>query len=530
MGRLMGETANSRKFLIPVWIAAFVCLLVFFWLTSRYVSEIVDDAFISFRYARNFAEGEGLVFNKGERVEGYTNFLWVLIMAAGHKAGFDLPRLSQNLSILCATLLVLAVALFSKFHFRELPHWHVSCLAPALLALNPLYLEHIRTGLETLLFSLLMFLSLASYLYHDRRRGFPYLTGLLLGLGYLTRPETLIWAFSFVAVDLAWAISAGEKLVERMPRVVKYAGAFALVVASHMIWRVSYYGDWLPNTYYAKGASNWAWGLLLTAMFMLSSGFLPLIVLATGPFLLRKKWAACMCAVISLTFLHNLRVGGDFIFTGRFLFPLLPLIYILAQELFRLISMRIVKLKNNQFGKKIFFGALQAGILMLFIIGTLRDLHLVKEGVAFCRELNRVNMRVAECILENTEPSDTIAVMAAGVVPYYTERNVIDMLGLNDKHIARRGITDKECTIGHQKADSDYVLDRKPEVILLAPPDPILRELTPPLYLNIAANNRMHENPRLLELYEETDLDCDVYPIRIFVRKTVSQEMALAQE
>ena len=43
---------------------------------------LTDDAFISFRYARNLLEGHGLVFNPGERVEGYTNFLWVLELAA----------------------------------------------------------------------------------------------------------------------------------------------------------------------------------------------------------------------------------------------------------------------------------------------------------------------------------------------------------------------------------------------------------------------------------------------------------------
>ena len=47
---------------------------------------LTDDAFISFRYARNLLEGHGLVFNPGERVEGYSNFLWVLELAAVWRA------------------------------------------------------------------------------------------------------------------------------------------------------------------------------------------------------------------------------------------------------------------------------------------------------------------------------------------------------------------------------------------------------------------------------------------------------------
>ena len=56
------------------------------WLLLAWLAEaawfLTDDAFISFRYARNLLEGNGLVFNPGERVEGYSNFLWVLELAA----------------------------------------------------------------------------------------------------------------------------------------------------------------------------------------------------------------------------------------------------------------------------------------------------------------------------------------------------------------------------------------------------------------------------------------------------------------
>src|SRR5436189_992982 len=64
--------------------AAIVWLLVREW---HYAGWMDDDAFISFRYAQNLAEGNGLVFNPGERVEGYTNFLWVLLLAAGDVLG-----------------------------------------------------------------------------------------------------------------------------------------------------------------------------------------------------------------------------------------------------------------------------------------------------------------------------------------------------------------------------------------------------------------------------------------------------------
>ena len=60
---------------------------------------IVDDAYISFRYADNLARGLGLVYNPGERVEGYSNFLWTLLLAGGARLGLDVVRLSVVLAL-----------------------------------------------------------------------------------------------------------------------------------------------------------------------------------------------------------------------------------------------------------------------------------------------------------------------------------------------------------------------------------------------------------------------------------------------
>ncbi len=515
----MGGIADKPRSAALVWVAVVVGLVISFWVVTPYVSEIIDDAFISFRYARNLAEGRGLVFNEGERVEGYTNFLWVLIMAAGHKGGVDLPWLSRALSTLCAALLVVAVAIFSRSRFRESPHPLVSYLAPAMLALNPLYLQHIGTCMATLPFALLLFLSFAARTAGEDRRGSSYLTGLLLGLAYLTRPEAVLWACGFIAVDVAWALLKREEFSDRARDVAKYALVFGAIVTAHVIWRFSYYGEFLPNTYYAKGASNWSSGLFFMAPFLIATGLIPLVVMAAGPFLLRGKWIAYSWVILCITLAHNLRIGGDFIFIGRFMFPVLPLIYLAAQELFRLSLARPENPDEDTSRKKAFRWTKATVIVVVYVLGALAGLAMTRPGVAFSRTLNDLNMLVSDCIVEHTEPSDTIAVMAAGVIPYYSDRPVIDMIGLTDRHIAHHGIIDRSCTIAHQRADSDYVLDRKPEMILLAPPHPFLRRMTYPLGLKVAANDHMLDNPRLWEEYEEVDLDCDVYPTRFFVRK-----------
>jgi hypothetical protein len=78
-----------------------------------------DDAFTSYRYAENLVQGHGLVFNPGERVEGYSNFLYVLIMAAGlcviPREGIWVFSLILNVACLCAALAILLHRIRSRW-------------------------------------------------------------------------------------------------------------------------------------------------------------------------------------------------------------------------------------------------------------------------------------------------------------------------------------------------------------------------------------------------------------------------------
>ena len=496
---------------IIVYILIFIFLCVFLRLVSGPLRDVSDDAFISFRYARHLAEGKGLVFNEGERVEGYTNFLWVVLMAAGYKAGFDIAPFSQFLSLICAALLVLAVGLFSKSFFADSRFRYASYIGPALLALNPLFWEHIGTGLETLLFVLLLFLSLVTYLNHGRKSGLPYFTGVLLGLAYLTRPEAALWAFSYVVIDVIDAALDRRDLFGRAKTVAAYACVFAVIAGMHFAWRFGYYGDWLPNTYYVKGASNWTWGKIHLREFLRSAGFLPLIGVAGGLFVLRKKWAVCMSVLISLLLFHNLRIGGDIILTGRFLYPTLPLVYLLIQELVRLALVAGPGAQKPSFRRVALAWCFPALVVVLFASGAIREWRVAREESATSRSANSFARSYAICIKEHTRPDDAIAVVSAGILPYYSERPAIDMLGLNDRHIARNGIFDRSCFIGHQKTDTDYILDRAPKVIVLPPRHPF-QEL-------VAAEKYMRKNPRLDELYKLTDLNCGNLDIQVYMRR-----------
>ena len=87
---------RKKEWKLPPWapVATLAALCVFALIWAWQLRWLSDDAFISFRYARNWVDGHGLVFNHGERVEGYTNFLWVAMLAIPNLIGLDIPTMA----------------------------------------------------------------------------------------------------------------------------------------------------------------------------------------------------------------------------------------------------------------------------------------------------------------------------------------------------------------------------------------------------------------------------------------------------
>ena len=130
------------------------CLVAFSWQCYRH-NTTQDDTYISLVYAKHLAMGEGLVFNPGERVEGYTNFLWTLVLALPHIAGLDAVWTAKALGYLaaCATFFLLF------WHVRrQRPDAHplAHLPAPALLATCGAFAFWALSGMETALFAFLL--------------------------------------------------------------------------------------------------------------------------------------------------------------------------------------------------------------------------------------------------------------------------------------------------------------------------------------------------------------------------------------
>ncbi len=207
----------------------------------------IEDAAISFAYAKNWAAGDGLVvFPGGERIEGYSNPTWVALIALGYMLGFDGFVTSKFLGILFGSLTIIV----SYFLARELMSDRKSgaaFFAPILLALFPQFAFWNTSGLENSLFQLMLALGMWRTLVEARKGGFP-LSAIAFLMLSVTRPEAIMYAAwgGFLFMVTQWRAGRGIK-----PTLLWLATFFVPFLAYHYI-RYDYFSWMFPNTYYAK--------------------------------------------------------------------------------------------------------------------------------------------------------------------------------------------------------------------------------------------------------------------------------------
>ncbi|MGD8860806.1 MAG: hypothetical protein PVI30_12420 [Myxococcales bacterium] len=450
-----------------------------------------DDAYISFRYAQNLVDGHGLVFNPGERVEGYTNFLWTVLLALGIAVTkIEAPLLGIVGCLLCFAANLIVV---HRLSLRLLPAGALPWpLAVGLLAVQQTFVSYGTTGLESQCASLLTDLGLLWLLRGPtaRTRG---IAGLWLILATLTRPDHALF-YAAGSVVVVWQGVSGllssrprgaADAVRRLaPTFLAYAAPFALYLA-HLAFRVAYYGETLPNTYYAKLASEpyYAQGFVYAAVFYSSShfwivGLMWLAFVAFGP---ASAWPFRLFTLVAIAAynIYVARVGGDFMH-GRFYLSLMPL-YALGAE----------QLVHSLARWRLAAGTAAAAVLLSTAVGVrLQDERSIRWHIADENSYYRVtqlmpvvvdhyNYNVGKLFgrmrAAGVEP--LVATTSVGMVGYYSGLTIIDMYGLTDHHIARLP-TRGRGRPGHERRDSlAYLRARGVDIARRVPPPAPYRDL-----------------------------------------------------
>jgi len=433
----------------------------------------VDDAYISFRYAQNFARGQGLVFNIGERVEGYTNFLWTVLLALFILVGVEPGPVAMALGGLFA--LGTMILVYAKFARKAL----VLGLSLLLLAVDGSFALWSVGGMETAIFTFLLLCGMVAYLQEGEDERLALLSGLLFALAAMTRPEgVLVFAVTLLHRAIHRLLVEG-RLLSR-PDLLRIF-SFLWLYGPYFLWRYNYYGYFLPNTFYAKVATEGvsaqvARGFAHLRTFLVAHLGWLLIPLTLVPLLKRKAnfaWSY-LVFVVSPYLSYIVYVGGDWS-VGRFFVPILPALYLLVamgvDEAYMSLQTWFKERSRERWASYLKgVGSLLAlvGVVALFTLSSLggEDALFIRRFQA--REATRARVTMGRWLREHLPPDTFIAVDAAGQIPYYSGLRTLDMFGVNDEHTAHMKVeTMGQGIPGHEKFDFDYIMWRRPDLIIV---------------------------------------------------------------
>lgn len=428
-----------------------------------------DDAFISLRYVQNFLNGDGLCWNTGERVEGYSNFLLVIIVAAPGRLGMDLALATKVVGVASYFALIWFAYREPQKRMGGDPVGSLSLIPVIVIAISAPIVIWSLGGLETVLFGLLTTVGVLLFCRALSDENYSLvLCGVVLGLATLCRPEGVL----YVAIAVGYGILAHWGKYRTMDfRLIGFLISIATVVIPHLIFRFVYYGALVPNTWYVKGpqsldlmGSGWEY----VAEFASSFPFvLPLIAGLLVAALIRRaidRETSFLITVIIGYLGFVIVIGGDHMPAFRMIAPIIPVCGFLLWHLLR--SIRSI----NRAGVS---GFVVGAILVLcggqlIWPGELVRRAKVTDGAAFLGSL------IGKYINVNWPEGSLVALNTAGSTPYYASNlRFIDMLGLNDTTIARRTHVPLRTKMqewpGHGKGDGAYVLSRKPDYIIIGP-------------------------------------------------------------
>lgn len=497
-----------RSHFRAILLLVFVALVLLAW-SNRFVQ---DDAFISFRYADNFVHGKGLVWNEGERVEGYTNFLWTLIISIPIFLKLDPIKFSFVFGL---SLFALSLYFTWRLAADLLHSKHLALLTVFLLGTNHSFSSYatggMETQLQTCLFVACMFLLFDSVARGTRSGIRLCLLSVLLSLALLTRLDSALLLAVVLPMALFHIWQKEEGLTQKSWLAVCLLAPLVVLVGAWLFWKIHFYGSVLPNTFYVRLASlNSLWrGVIYVYLFFHSYWLVlfPFLFLVFASRLWRegnRRWLL-LAVTIALWLAYVVCIAGDFM-EFRFIVPVLPFIVLF------IVWLSFTKVRSFR---------IQLALVFMVLCGSLH--HAVTfptssfryndvdstQGLSDHLYRDRADwVGIGKVLGESFhyDPNVTIAINAAGAIPYYSRLKAIDILGLNDQWVARHG--DIASSIpGHQRrATLDYLITRKVNPLIGHPQMVPIDSSAPQkwsdnyFYVIITPHDALPMNARIIEI------------------------------
>lgn len=454
---------------------------------------LFDDQMISMTYARNFVNGYGLDWSRrGDPVEGFSNPLWTFLFIPLHFFVKDLSVTSLYVQLLCLLLLIANLLIVYRLTKRFFTDSAAHTVYPAVILTATNYFLNYwsLTGFETALQVCLMNVSL--YLLFSEmseERDHSISLSILLLASTLLRMDMFIFAF----IVLALSISRKIRLSINLTRAIYGLGIFLAGNAAYLVFRLLYFGDLLPNTYYLKLYNVDPIVRMQKGLWLLLKNFLfpsAIIVLAIIVFAVANRWYRkrhqILITTIAVYAAYSVWVGGDLLDAklggqNRWLAIVMPLVAILINSIINKIrSLHLFSRESPDFNWRFVVTMLITVYCLLVFNGVvdftknsamsaaerwflLRPPLHSKENMELIRDLKKLQTVVPD--------RASIAVVWAGIPAYFSDFRMIDLLGYNDKVISRKKArvdenTWKQYLPGHSKTDYGYSLGTlKPDVI-----------------------------------------------------------------
>jgi len=447
-----------------------------------YFHNVVDDAMTSMQYAKNIALGNGAVFNVGERVEGYTNFLWMMLqvplywLSGGSGLGFVALVVHTNIAVAGA-----AVALLAALAHRVLDRVWALAYVLSLCVLDVSFSSWAAFGLEN---HLLAAAFLAALLLARSRM--PYRgawVGLMLVLAHLTRPDAGLFCAILVSNEVLEGLL--ERRAGRAAEARKCWRDAAVMTAvwvalygAYFAWRYRYYGDLLPNTFYVKVGGpidGWRRGVEYLHGFLSVRAWIPVLGLlaAAG---VRDRTVRTTFVYLALHAIYVTYVGGDFFSGHRFFLAQIPLFALLVgvglRWLARLASSPRVRAITS--AAHIPPGALRAVALLVGLtllgVASVRGIERgpYREEILAWRDNLTRNTRLFTWLHDHKPEGASIATCLIGHTGFFSDMRVVDVCGIIDTTIAHMQVA----SLGHGKPGHEkigsvaYILSRRPTYVV----------------------------------------------------------------
>lgn len=481
---------KKKKYFSIFVLVVLVILFILLCLPNLISRLVLDDAFIFLRYVRNFTNGHGIVWNIGEKpVEGFSSFLYFFVLSiTSFVFKLQLDNVIQILGVLCGIGSLIVTYLISKKLFTN---YFTIFLPITLLTFSPFLIIWSTIGMDSILYLFLFLLCIYFYIRFRKNSKFIYIFSLCCFFLALSRSEAMVFILVTFFFELLYRMKEKKKVFDKS--LIISGSIFIILYGALFIWRWSYFGHFFSNTYYVKtggelyqtlgGLDNF-WQSFKTLFVGTSVVILiPLIYL----FLTKKRsWEVYYFSVlIFIISASNIFVGGD-VFGVRFYLPVWGLLILLSSmTLDQFINLKKIKTYQTVLiVAAVFVSSLFAWYQNDYYQEDKRLYRNIpyylanRESYPSAEDTNsesyydsKTTFRaMASALNSNLKPGSSIALVAVGAIGYYSDFTIYDMVGKVDEHIAHEPFDEKYIESwrpGHDKGDGEYILEKKPDYILL---------------------------------------------------------------